>query len=248
MKIIGAGLPRTATTTQMCALEQLNQWPCYHMRDLLADLETGLPLWERAAEGDGDWEQIFAGVSSTVDWPAARFYAEIADYFPDAKVLLSVRPHDAWVRSMRRTVWGMYHGDSVMHHLCEARGALDPLWGRFLALMRWMTWEEGTGGLAGETHSDAGLAAAMDRWNDRVRATIAPERLLVWDPSEGWEPVCEFLGEEPPSEPLPRLNDTDAFREGIIGGAVDTITEWWDARERPDSGLHGAPAANPAAV
>ena len=42
MKVIGAGLPRTATTTQMIALEMLGLGPCYHMRDLLADLEGQL--------------------------------------------------------------------------------------------------------------------------------------------------------------------------------------------------------------
>jgi hypothetical protein len=46
---------------------------------------------------------------------------------------------------------------------------------------------------------------------------------------------------EVPPEPLPRLNDTSSFREGIIGGALDVVGEWWDARERPASGLHGAP-------
>ena len=43
-----------------------------------------------------------------------------------------------------------------------------------------------------------------------------------------------------PPEPLPRLNDTASFREGIIGGALDVVNEWWEARERPTSGLHGA--------
>ena len=36
MRLIGAGLPRTATTTQMVAFEMLGL-PCYHMRDLMAD-------------------------------------------------------------------------------------------------------------------------------------------------------------------------------------------------------------------
>ena len=43
----------------MFALEQLGFGPCYHMRDLLADLENGLPLWESVAEGSPDWERIF---------------------------------------------------------------------------------------------------------------------------------------------------------------------------------------------
>ncbi len=241
MKVIGAGLPRTATTTQMFALEHLGFGPCYHMRDLLADLPAGLPLWEDAFAGSPDWEQIFGPANSTVDWPSARYYRELMDVYPEAKVLLSVRDGEAWVNSMRETVWGIFHGDSVIHHVCQARAVIDPLWRRYTDLMKGMTWREDTGGaLAGETYTDEGLIAAMDRWNDAVKETVPAERLLAWDLRDGWEPLCEFLEVDVPEEPLPRLNDTRSFREGIIGGALDSLGEWWEARERPLTGLHGA--------
>ncbi len=240
MKLIGAGLMRTATTTQMFALEQLGFGPCYHMRDLLADLDGGLPLWEAAAEGRADWESIFGTCVSTVDWPSARYYPELLEHYPEAKVLLSVRTGEEWVASMRETVWGIFHGDSVLHHVSEARAAIDPLWRRYTDLMAWMTWDEQHGVLAGDTYSDEGLAAVMERWNERVREAVPADRLLVWNPAEGWEPLCEFLEVPVPAEPLPRLNDTSAFREGIIGGALDVLGEWWEARERPTEGLHGA--------
>jgi hypothetical protein len=240
MKVIGAGLPRTATTTQMFALEQLGHGRCYHMRDLLADLETGLALWESVAEGNPDWERIYGDAESTVDWPSARFYGEMLDYYPDAKVLLSVRGSEEWASSMTKTVWGMFHGDSVIHHVSEARAALDPLWRRYLDLMWHLSWDEKTGALAGDTSTEAGLATAMERWNESVKRTVPAERLLVWNPSEGWEPLCAFLEVDVPAEPLPRLNDTTSFREGIIGGALEIVNEWWEARERPTSGLHGA--------
>jgi hypothetical protein len=240
LTLIGAGLPRTATTTQLFALEQLGLGPCYHMRDLLANLEQGLPLWEGAAEGAPDWERTFGDAQSAVDWPSARYYRELMDHYPQAKVLLSVRDSEDWVRSMRQTVWGVFHGETVLHHLCEARAVLDPLWRRFMSLMRHMTWNAETGALSGETFSDAGLAGLMDRWNESVKRAVPADRLLVWNPSEGWGPLCEFLGTDVPAEELPRLNDAQSFREGIIGGALGTVNEWWDARERPASGLHGA--------
>lgn len=240
MKVIGAGLPRTATTTQMFALERLGFGPCYHMRDLLADLESGLPLWEAVAHDAPDWPAILSKANSTVDWPSARFYRELIDYYPEAKVLLSVRDADAWVRSMRQTVWGLFHANSVMRHVSDARAVVDPLWDRYLRLMARINWESGTGAFAGAHERDDGFAALMTRWNDEVRATVPAGRLLVWDPAEGWEPLCAFLEVDVPAEELPRLNDTRAFCEGITGGALAVVNEWWEERERPTEGLHGA--------
>jgi hypothetical protein len=245
MKVIGAGLMRTATTTQLFALEQLGFGPCYHMRDVLGDLETALPLWEAAAEGKPDWDTIFGEAKSTVDWPSARYYPELMERYPDAKVILSVRSGEEWVASMRETVWGVFHGDSVIHHMCEARAVLDPHWRRFMKLIRVMTWNDDTGVLAGDTFSDEGLVAVMDRWNEEVKRTVPAERLLVWHPREGWEPMCEFLEVDVPADPLPRLNDTAAFREGLIGGALEIVGAWWDQRERPAESLHGAPVSEP---
>ena len=243
MKVIGAGLARTATSTQMLALEQLGLGPVYHMRNLLADLDGELPKWESTAAGVVDWEAIFDDCESCVDWPAARYYEELADYYPDAKVLLSVRSPSSWVKSMRETVWGMYFGDSVMRHVCHARTVVDPAWARFVELMRQMTWDERTGALAGETFDDKSFATIMERWNAEVKATIPADRLLVWEPADGWAPLCEFLEVGIPHFRLPHANDAAAFTEGILGGGLAVLNAWWEQRERPSGGLHGAPVS-----
>jgi hypothetical protein len=238
MKVIGAGLPRSATTTQMFAFEQLGFSPCYHMRDLLMDLENGLPLWEAAIDGKPDWAAIFGEAQSTCDWPSAFFYRELMQQYPEAKVMLSVRGAEEWSRSMEKTIWGMWHGDTVLHYLNDARCVVDPLWARYIALMSKMNFSE-TGAFAGADDMPK-LMAAMERWNQQVQADVPAERLLVWKPEEGNEPIAEFLEVPLPTEELPRLNDTKAFREGIIGGALDSVTEWWDSREKSSEGLHGA--------
>jgi hypothetical protein len=241
MKVIGAGLPRTATSTQLIAFEQLGFAPCYHMRNLLGNLEGELPGWERLIEGDADWEAILGDAQSCCDWPTARYYREIAEEYPEAKVVLSVRSPESWVRSMRETIWQMYYGDSVLRHVNAARGHLDSEWRRFLDLMVHMTWDEHTGAVPdAEDIDDEQFAAAMDRWNEGVRASIPAARLLEWNPADGWEPLCEFLEVPVPDGPVPHINDTQAFREGMIGGGLAVLNAWWDARERPTSGLHGA--------
>src|SRR5436853_7037668 len=102
MKLIGAGLPRTGTLSQKVALEMLGLGPCYHMVNVLGDLDQA-EGWRRALEGQGPWDEIFDGFQSTVDWPGSFFYKELVEAYPDAKVLLSVRDPEAWTRSMRDT-------------------------------------------------------------------------------------------------------------------------------------------------
>jgi len=244
MKVIGAGLPRTATTTQLMVLEQLGFAPCYHMRNLLGDLSNALPVWEGLLAGELGLEQILGGFESCCDYPASRYCVELAELYPDAKVLLSVRSGESWARSLRETIWPMYFGHSVMHHVNEARSVIDDEWRRFLELMVHMTWDAQTGALVGaDTADDAELAAIMERWNEHVKASIAPERLLVWNPVDGWEPLCEFLEVPVPDGPVPHVNDVTSFHEGVLGGALAKLNAWWDRRERPAQGLHGAPPA-----
>jgi len=242
MDVIGAGLPRTATTTTLLAFEKLGFSPCQHMRDLLGDLEGQLPMWERVVAGRPDWDEIFGHARSCCDFPAGRYYKELADHYPDAKVVLSVREPEGWVRSMRDTVWACYFGGSLMNHVVRARQYLDSLWDRYIKLMTATLWDE-EGALHGDHESDAGLAALFEAWTERVQRDIPAERLLIWKPQDGWEPLCEFLEVEVPGEPLPQVNDMSAFIDGITTGCIQTISAAWAERPSAAGGLHGAAAA-----
>ena len=238
MKLIGAGLPRTATTTQKMALEILGL-PCYHMRELLMGLDTQIPLWEEALDGRGDWDTLFDGYQSAVDWPGAFHWRELMDVYPDAKVLLSVRDAEGWERSMRDTIWSIYWGDSLMHHLCRARYHVDPLFRSWYDLMTNMCWAH-KGPLQNHTVRE-GLMADMERWNDEVRSTVPADRLVEWHPRDGWEPICEPLGIAVPEEPLPDVNDTQAFKDGIQGGAIAALDGWWENNQPKPGQVSSAP-------
>ena len=43
-----------------------------------------------------------------------------------------------------------------------------------------------------------------------------------------------------PEGPVPQINDTAAFKEGMFGGALAALNAWWERRERPEESLHGA--------
>ncbi len=44
-----------------------------------------------------------------------------------------------------------------------------------------------------------------------VRAAIPAERLVEWQPGDGWEPLCTALGLDVPDEPFPHENSTKQF-------------------------------------
>jgi hypothetical protein len=235
MKVIGAGLPRTATLTQKIALEILGYAPCYHMVDVLSDLSR-VPQWAEAFEGVTDWAQIFAGYQATVDWPSSFFYRKLIDVYPQAKVLLSVRPSAEWARSMSRTIWDVLYGDNLVRDLSSARSRVEPGWRDYTELMTAMCERSGLlPGTAGEP-DEAALARAFERYNDEVRQTVPADRLLVWSPADGWEPLCEFLDGTMPQAPLPRVNDSNMFNDRIIGGSLAALNEWYRQRELTVSG------------
>jgi hypothetical protein len=218
VKLIGAGLPRTGTLTQKVALEMLGLSPCYHWVDVLADLDS-VATWERAMDGEAIWPEVFAGCQATVDWPGGHFWRQLIDFYPDAKVLLSVRDPETWEPSFRETVWSMGHGESLLHLLSSARALVDPQWQRYVAFVERMFWSP-EGMFAAGHERPQQLIDAMIAHNEEVIATVPPERLLVWKPADGWEPLCELLDVPVPDEPLPHVNDRETFLGRVIDGAL----------------------------
>jgi hypothetical protein len=232
LRIIGAGLPRTATLAQKIALDLLGVSPCYHMVTLLADLDR-VRLWKDALEGDARWDDIFSGFCSTVDWPGSFFYAELMDAYPTAKVVLSVRDPETWATSMRATVLAANRGESLMRRLSETRAVVDPQWLAFNQLTSEMLF--GRRGLLRAGDDESRLPALFQRHVDEVKATVAPGRLLVWAPADGWEPLCDFVGAPVPDTPFPHVNDAETFEERIVEGSLAVLNRYWDQRQRENA-------------
>ena len=232
MKVIGAGLPRTATTTQLIALEMLGL-PCYHMRDMMGDLTKSVPQWRQALEGNGPWAELFEGKESVVDWPGSYHWRELMDVYPDAKVLLSVRSAESWVESMHNTIAAIWFGENLMHHLAMARYQVDPAFASWLDVLKDMWTRADIMVPSGGDREE--MARGFERWNQDVIDTVPSERLLVWNPKDGWEPLCEFLGIDVPEGPVPNVNDTENFQKNLImAPAIEAVNAWWDENKGPE--------------
>ena len=97
LQIIGAGWGRTGTKSLRDALDRLG-YTTHHMHEVFLHPEHS-DLFLAAARGDADWEAIYDGYTATVDWPGAAFWRELADAYPDARVLLSIRDPQDWYAS-----------------------------------------------------------------------------------------------------------------------------------------------------
>ncbi|MFG3436961.1 sulfotransferase family protein [Nonomuraea sp. NPDC047897] len=221
VEVIGAGLPRTGTTSMKVALERLGFAPCYHMAEVMTHPEH-VDRWVAAAAGQvrtrEDWDRVFdGGYRATQDWPAAHFWRELAGAYPEAKVVLTVRDPRAWYPSMRMLTSGGPRPDPAAELPEPVRRALTAM-DRMRPVLDLMGgshfgpgWRFGTG-LADEEQA----VAAFERHVAAVRDSVPAERLLVFDVREGWGPLCAFLGVAVPAgEPFPHLNDAASMRRAF---------------------------------
>jgi hypothetical protein len=201
--VIGAGFGRCGTTSLRAALQRLGFGPCYHMQTALTHCSHPA-FWVRAKAGQPvDFRRFFRGSRAAVDWPACEFYRELMVLYPRAKVVLNVRDPEAWYDSTRETLFVIQRVLPWWFPRAARRMHDDIIWqGRF-----------------GGQFSDRKRAIAIyEAHVQDVRRRVPPERLLEFDVKQGWQPLCDFLGQPVPAqEPFPHHNDRAYFRRVIVG-------------------------------
>ena len=206
LDVIGSGFGRTGTKSLKVALEHLGFGPCHHMHEIVEN-PGQVAHWQALAAGRPvDWAQVFDGYRSQVDWPGAHVWRELAEAFPDAKVIHTVRPEEKWWASFDKTI-----GKLIARH--EAL-PMPPHVRDILSAWNALAGKVTFGGVLDDR--EIGLAAYRKR-TEEVRAALPPERLLVFDVADGWGPLCAFLGVPVPDEPFPHHNLRADFWE-MLGG------------------------------
>jgi hypothetical protein len=210
LKIIGAGLGRTGTSSTKIALERLGFGTCYHMRELM-NHAVHLPYWQQALEtGTTDWKALFEGYQAAVDYPSALFYQEQIRCFPDAKVLLTVRDPESWYESVLNTIYAVsrHRYRVAMSFLSRFVPPLREMYPR-MVFVNELIWD---GQFEGRFEDKDFAISKFIEWNETVKTTVPEDKLLVFEVKQGWQPLCEFLDVPVPDEPFPRANSRDEFR------------------------------------
>lgn len=193
LKVIGAGFGRTGTASLKLALETLLGGPCYHMTEVIGK-KGQVDEWLNAANGAPDWEAIFGDYVATVDFPASIYWRELAAHYPEAKVVLSLRDPERWFASTQDTIFSPrlldYQNDSKWGRMCKAT-IYDHL--------------------GGDLSNRDAVIQAFNEHNERIKAAFGPERLLVFEAKDGWQPLCDFLNAPVPAQDYPHINSKDEF-------------------------------------
>ncbi|MDQ7080929.1 MAG: sulfotransferase [Paracoccaceae bacterium] len=204
LQIIGSGFGRTGTMSTKMALEQLGFGPCHHMVEVMGNPEQPAK-WAAHARGETPaWSEVFDGYRSQIDFPGASVWPELSTAFPDARVIHTERPEDEWWASYSATIGKFFaHRKNI---------TLPPPIAAVFETMEQLVVNGVFGGLDRKNS-----IAAYRRNNEKVRATIPAERLLIFTPSDGWDPLCRFLGVPVPASEFPRSNARAEFW-ALFGG------------------------------
>ncbi|KAI1346430.1 hypothetical protein F5Y01DRAFT_308270 [Xylaria sp. FL0043] len=212
MEVLALGLSRSGTDSLRNALIQLGYDNTYHGWEIAARPGDNI-VWTRLymkkyfGSEDGktnitteDLDAVLGDSVAVTDAPAAMFAKDLIAAYPDAKVILNIRPDlDAWYTSTISTFCGNMVPRS---HLLLSYFDAELFW-FFHGFLTTMFREfyhgsfEKNGKWIGEEH------IAM------VRGLVPKDKLLEWKVEDGWEPLCEFLGKDVPQMPFPNGNTTN---------------------------------------
>ena len=177
-RVFGIGWAKTGTTSLGDALVRLGYRHVGSHLGLVTDV------------GRGDLTRIceLADANSAFeDWPWILVYREMAERYPDARFVLTLRDEAAMLRSYRRMVAQEWRRHPDIREIRRIIYGFDT-----------------------ELGSDDAFIERVRRHNAEVRAYVAdqPERLLEMEiaAGDGWEKLCGFLGEPIPDEPFPQAN------------------------------------------
>ena len=207
MKVICAGLIKTGTKSLAKALRELG----FSVYDVEEHVSFHLQPWHAilVEAKEPDFLSMYRDVDAVTDVPANAFYEEILKAFPDAKVILSERNNeDVWLTSWMKQMEMLLSMEREPHSvlLFALSSSCRKAWKIVLRSLQFVL------GISNVSVNESKflLKKKYREHNERVKAVVPPEQLLVYNVKQGWEPICKFLGRDIPSCSFPHENASGA--------------------------------------
>nr|XP_039273062.1 uncharacterized protein LOC120347221 [Styela clava] len=207
MKVIVAGFSKTGTKSMCDALTKLG----YNVYDVIENMYILEKEWTKILnEGwtTEDFRRMYENVDAVTDLPACYFWEEIHKAFPDAKIILTIRDdEDKWYKSFENQ-YKTYDSSFIVRLMA----IFSPTFRRVdrditvpLSRISCGLEEQGPFRIQTNLHEQI-LKMKYRAHNAYVLQNAPPDKLLVFRVTEGWEPLCKFLGIPIPDEPFPHKN------------------------------------------
>lgn len=193
------------------AMKKLGYVDTYHMMNCSIENPPDALMWMDAlcAKYDGqgkkftreDWDQLLGNAQAVCDWPSIAFAKELIEAYPEAKVVLTNRDVHSWHASTMKTVYWRVTDPELrwLSHFDWAASMYYPMLKKFFD-----TFFKGD-------FPNKGKEVFLNHYEE-VRSLVPKDRLLEYRVTDGWEPLCEFLGEPVPQDcSFPNVNDNSDF-------------------------------------
>jgi len=204
MKVICAGWGRTGTRSLKYGLQTLLQAPSYHMQNVLLN-KRDAKLWYNIIFNKPQkisWEEIYAGYGACLDFPSCNYYKELMEAYPDAKVILTIRDENNWMKS-----WNTLNNQIIKSFTFRFFSKI-PFTSFYLQKKIHNEAILGPRGMFKGRKTDDEIKNEFLKWNQSVIDYVPKDRLLVYRVKDGWGPLCKFLNLPEPNIPFFHKNKT----------------------------------------
>ncbi|KAK0513940.1 hypothetical protein JMJ35_003662 [Cladonia borealis] len=225
MEVLALGMSRTGTYSMYTALQILGL-KSMHMAELRFTPPGTHALWLKGLEakyhgkgkkyGKAELDKLLGEYSAITDIPCIMFTEELLAAYPDAKVLITTRDEETWLWSISTLF------NTLLRWRWDFISSYDTIKVKPYIEILTLIWNHLTGG---NWDDKTKLRQSFHDHYALVRTSVPKDKLLVFDPKQGWEPLCKHLGKPVPQEPYPHLNElpvTIAIHKAI----------WWDMTRR----------------
>ncbi|KAJ5374315.1 hypothetical protein N7517_006321, partial [Penicillium concentricum] len=226
MRVLVLGLSRTGTESEYVdtalrkALIHLGYDGTYHGYAAAVEYPRDCEMWLRAmrAKYDGvgepfvkqDWDQLLGDYQAVCDVPTACFAEELMTAYPNAKIILTNRDIDAWFDSVQKTL--VANAFTRRASLISFLATITRSPNRWTRPVMMYALSDFFGG-----NFEKNGKQTYQKHYDRVREMAAERNmeLLEYKITDGWGPLCKFLGHDMPENPFPSGNDKQEVNSRI---------------------------------
>lgn len=202
-KLLDVGAPRTGTQSMFDAMRILGLHPMHSGYELIYRPKLCAYLFGNGTLDDA--LAIMGGFDSAMDEPVMLMYEEVMAAFPEATFLLTISEPESWFNNYVEIV-------QMMHNASSNSTPMPDFMEECTAMRSW-----GCHMINSTEEQKATCLENYDRHNRRVQEVIPPERLLVYNWSDGWAPLAHFLGTAIPEEEFPHDDPVRSHFEKVSG-------------------------------